>query len=170
MTRIGIFFGGKDNGSTAKVARKIQELFGKDLATVHNVNNSRAEDVNKYEFLILGTAAWGIGEMHSDWENFIEELIEADLANKKVAIYGLGDQVVYPESFVDGLGTIFCRLPFKQNVVGFTSTDTYKYYFSTAEKDDHFVGLAIDDDNQSELTNERLINWVKQVKQEFGIK
>ena len=169
MARIGIFFGGKDNGSTAKVARIIQELFGKELATIHNVNTARSQDVNKYEFLILGTAAWGIGEMHSDWENFIDELLEADLANKKVAIYGLGDQVVYPESFVDGLGTIFCRLPFKQNVVGYTSTSSYKYYYSTAEKDGKFVGLAIDDDSQPELTDERVKKWVIQVKKEFGL-
>jgi len=169
MTRIGIFYGGKDNGSTAKVARKIQELFGKELTTIHNVNAARTQDVNKYEFLILGTAAWGIGEMHSDWENFIEELMDAELANKKVAIFGLGDQVVYPESFVDGLGTIFCRLPFKQNVVGYTSIDSYKYYYSTAEKDGKFVGLAIDDDSQPELTDLRVKNWVTQVKKEFGI-
>jgi flavodoxin I len=169
MTSIGIFFGGKDNGSTAKVARKIQELLGKDKATIHNVSSVKTEDVNKYDYLVLGTAAWGIGEMHSDWENFIEELLDAELANKKVAIYGLGDQVVYPESFVDGLGTIFCRLPFKQNVVGFTSTEGYKYYYSTAEKDGQFVGLAIDDDSQPELTNTRIEKWVKQVTKEFGI-
>lgn len=169
MTKIGIFFGGKDNGGTARVARLIQEQLGKELAKVHNVNTSRAADVNKYEFLILGTAAWGIGEMHSDWENFIEELLEADLATKKVAIYGLGDQVIYPESFVDGLGTIFCRLPFKQNVVGYTSTESYKYYYSTAEKDGKFVGLAIDNDSQPELTEQRVIAWVTQLRTEFGI-
>jgi flavodoxin I len=169
MTKIGIFFGGKDNGGTAKVAKLIQELLGKELAKVHNVSSSRATDVNKYECLILGTAAWGIGEMHSDWENFIEELLEADLATKKVAIYGLGDQVIYPESFVDGLGTIFCRLPFKQNVVGFTSTESYKYFYSTAEKDGKFVGLAIDNDSQPELTEQRVKAWVTQLKTEFGI-
>jgi flavodoxin I len=169
MTRVGVFFGGKDNGSTAKVARRIQEYIGKDLVSVINVNTAKAADVDKYEFLILGTAAWGIGEMHSDWENFIEELLDADLANKKIAIYGLGDQVVYPESFVDGLGTIFCRLPFKQNVVGFTSTESYKYYYSTAEKDGKFVGLAIDDDSQPELTDPRVKKWSAQVKKEFGL-
>jgi flavodoxin I len=169
MTKVGIFFGGRDNGSTAKIARKIQEGFGKGLATVHNVNNAKAEDVNKFDFLILGTAAWGIGEMHSDWENFIEELLNASLENKKIAIYGLGDQVVYPESFVDGMGTIFCRLPFKQNVVGYTSTESYKYYYSTAEKEGKFVGLAIDDDSQPELTDSRVSNWVSQVTKEFGL-
>ena len=169
MINIGIFYGGKDNGGTARVAKKIQELLGKNVSHIHNVNNSSAADVNKYEVLILGTAAWGIGEMHSDWENFIEELLDADLATKKIAIYGLGDQLKYPESFVDGLGTIFCRLPHKQNVVGYTSTDSYKFYYSTAEKDGKFVGLAIDNDSQPELTEGRIAAWTLQVKQEFGL-
>ncbi|NVO19070.1 MAG: flavodoxin [Bacteroidetes bacterium] len=169
MTKVGIFFGGRDNGNTAKIARKIQDGLGKGLATVHNVNNAKTEDVNKFDMLILGTAAWGIGEMHSDWENFIEELLNANLENKKIAIYGLGDQVMYPESFVDGMGTIFCRLPFKQNVVGYTATDSYKYYYSTAEKEGKFIGLAIDDDSQPELTDTRVSKWVSQVRKEFGL-
>jgi flavodoxin I len=169
MTRVGIFYGGKDNGGTARIARQIQELIGKDMASVQNVNTAGTKDVNKYDFLVLGTAAWGIGEMHSDWENFIEELVEADLENKKIALYGLGDQKTYPESFVDGLGAIFCRLPFKNNVVGYTSVEGYQYYYSTAEKDGRFVGLAIDNDCQAELTNERVTKWVSLISREFGL-
>lgn len=167
MARIGIFFGGRDNGRTAKVARRIQEEFGKGNADLHNVNVSTTEDVARYDFLVLGTAAWGIGEMHSDWENFIDQLTEAPLENKKIAIYGLGDQVEYPESFVDGMGIIFCRLPFKQNVVGYTSTNGYKFYYSNAEKDGKFVGLAIDEDSQPELTAGRVADWVNELKKEF---
>lgn len=169
MAKIGIFYGGKDNGTTAKVARIIQENMGKGLAAIHNVNTAKTSDVEKYEFLILGTAAWGIGEMHSDWENFIDELLAAELSSKKVAIFGLGDQVVYPESFVDGMGTIFCRLPYKQNVVGYTSTEGYKFYYSTAEKDGQFIGLAIDNDSQPELTTKRVNDWVKQIRKDFGV-
>lgn len=169
MSKVGIFYGGKDNGGTAKVAKKIQELLGKEHAALHNVNASRSKDVEKYDYLVLGTAAWGIGEMHSDWENFIEELVNADLEKKKIALFGLGDQKTYPESFVDGLGTIFCRLPFKNNVVGYTATEGYTYYYSTAEKDGKFVGLAIDNDCQPELTDERVQKWVAQVKKEFKL-
>jgi flavodoxin I len=61
-------------------------------------------------------------------------LVEASIREKKIALFGLGDQIEYPESFVDGMGTVFCRLPFKQNVVGFWPTKGYSYYFSTAEK------------------------------------
>jgi flavodoxin I len=168
MSQIGIFFGGKDNGSTAKVARKIQELLGAD-ATVHNVSNAAKHDVEKYDFLILGTAAWGIGEMHSDWERFIDKMIEANLESKKIALFGLGDQIMYPESFVDGMGTIFCRLRNKENVIGYTPTRGYNYYYSTAEKDGKFVGLAIDDDTQREFTDTRIKDWVKQIKKEAKI-
>jgi len=168
MSKIGIFFGGKDNGSTAKVARRIQELFG-DQAAVHNVAAAAKQDVEKYDFLVLGTAAWGIGEMHSDWERFIDKMVEADLAGKKIALFGLGDQKIYPESFVDGMGTIFCRLPHKENVVGYTSTRGYHFYYSTAEKEGKFVGLAIDDDTQKEFTDKRVKDWVKQIREEAGI-
>jgi len=169
MSNIGIFFGGKDNGSTAKVARKIQELFGAELASVHNVASATQNDVEKYDFLVLGTAAWGIGEMHTDWERFIDKLIDTDMANKKVALFGLGDQKLYPESFVDGMGTIFCRLAHKENVVGYTETRGYNFYYSTAEKDNKFVGLAIDDDTQPEFTEKRVKDWVKQIRKEAGI-
>jgi flavodoxin I len=169
MSNTGIFFGGKDNGSTAKVARKIQETIGAEKASVHNVANATQKDVEKYDFLILGTAAWGIGEMHTDWERFIDKLIEADLSKTKIALFGLGDQKLYPESFVDGMGTIFCRLANKQNVVGYTETRGYHFYYSTAEKDGKFVGLAIDDDTQPEFTDKRIKDWVKQLKKEAGI-
>lgn len=169
MSKVGIFYGGKDNGSTAKVARRIQELLSAETATVHNVANAAKPDVEKYDFLVLGTAAWGIGEMHSDWERFIDKLVEADLAGKKIALFGLGDQKMYPESFVDGMGSIFCRLPYKENVIGYTSIRGYNYYYSTAEKEGSFVGLAIDDDTQPESTDKRIKDWVKQIRKEAGI-
>jgi len=168
MKKIGIFFGGTDKGTTAKVAHQIQELLGSG-ASVHNVKSSSKQDVEQYEVLILGTAAWGIGEMHSDWERFIDKLLEVDLKQKKMALFGLGDQKMYPESFVDGMGTIFCRLPNKENVVGFTPTRGYNYYYSTAEIEDKFVGLAIDDDTQPEFTDQRIKDWVKQIKTESGL-
>jgi flavodoxin I len=169
MANIGIFYGGKDNGSTARIAKQIQQGFGEEIAAIHNVHSAKKETLLQHDFLIFGTAAWGIGEMHSDWENFIEEIVETDMGNRKIALFGLGDQVEYPESFVDGMGSIFCRLPEKDKIVGFTSIRGYSYYFSTAEIDGKFVGLAIDEDSQHQLTEERIQKWVSQLKEEFGI-
>ncbi|MBW6489655.1 MAG: flavodoxin [Lentimicrobium sp.] len=169
MGKIGIFYGGSQKGSTYKAAQALINSFGKGLAELHNVSTASRKDLEKYEYLILGTSAWGIGEMHQDWERFIDVLVEADIEKKKIAIFGLGDQIEYPESFVDGMGTVFCRLPYKENVVGYWSTKGYSYYFSTAEKDGKFVGLALDEDSQPELTEERITKWVSQLRKEFQL-
>lgn len=169
MAKIGLFYGGTPNGSTHKTAQIISEHFENDEVILHNVNEATSEDLEKYTFLILGTSAWGIGEMHQDWERFIDVLIDAKIDDKKIALFGLGDQIEYPESFVDGMGTVFCRLPHKENVVGFWPTKGYSFFFSSAEMDGNFVGLAIDEDSQPELTDERIEKWVDLLKKEFSL-
>lgn len=168
MAKIGIFYGGSLKGSTYKTAKAIREHFGEKSIDLHNVSQASREDLEKYNFLILGTSAWGIGEMHQDWERFIDVLTEANISDKKIALFGLGDQVEYPESFVDGMGTVFCRLPNKENVIGFWPTKGYSFYYSTAEMDGKFVGLAIDEDSQPELTEERITKWVELLKSELA--
>ncbi len=166
MKAIGIFYG-STHGMTEKSALKIKKAFGSDKVDVYNLNNATIEDMMKYSNLIFGTSAWGIGEMQDDWEMFVDNLSSVDFSEKKVALYGLGDQDEYPESFVDGLGTLYCRLPDKSRVVGFWPVKGNDYYFSLAEKDGTFVGLVLDDHNQSDQSEKRITAWVKQLKKEF---
>ena len=165
MEKTGIFYG-STSGTTKEVAEKIQKAFGKK-ADLHNINEATIEMIQEYPNLIFGTSAWGIGDMQDDWEDFIDELNEIDFEGKKVALFGTGDQEEYPESFVDGLGTLYCRLPDKSVVTGFWPKEGYDYYFSLAEKDGKLVGLAIDHDKQPELTDKRIEEWVTQLKKEF---
>ena len=166
MKKVGLFYG-STSGKTRKVAELIKKELGEASVDMHDIKNCRAEDILKYDNLILGTSAWGIGDMQDDWETFIDDLVELDLSKKKIALFGLGDQEEYPGSFADGMGTLFCRMPVKENVVGFTSTEGYNYYFSSAEKDGKFVGLAIDQDTQPRKTPGRVKEWAAQLKKEF---
>lgn len=166
MKTIGLFYG-TTGGRTKKVAELIQNEFGGKTVEVFNIKDITPEDILKYDNLIFGTSAWGIGDMQDDWEMFIEHLAELDLKEKQIAIFGLGDQKEYPGSFADGLGTLYCRMPNKENIVGFWPITGYKYYFSSAEKDGKFVGLVIDSDRQPELTPGRVKKWVSQLKKEF---
>ena len=166
MKKIGLFYG-SSTGRTKKVAELIQKEFGSKKNDIYNIKEIKPADILKYDNLIFGTSAWGVGDMQDDWEIFIDGLVELDLSDKKIALFGLGDQIEYPESFVDGLGTLYCRIPVKENIVGFCSTEGYKYYYSSAEKDGKFVGLAIDEDKQPELTEERIKKWVTKLKKEF---
>lgn len=166
MEPIGIFYG-STYGMTAKVAEKIKKAFGQAKVDVYDLKTASLDEMEKYKNLIFGTSAWGIGEMQDDWENFIDNLSELDFSNRKVALFGLGDQKEYPESFVDGLGTLYCRLPDKSCVVGETSTEGYDFYFSLASKDNKFVGLVLDEHNQKKLTDTRIKKCVEQLKKEF---
>lgn len=166
MKKIGLFYG-SSTGRTKRVAEMIQKGLGAKNTDIYNIKDIKPVDVLPYDNLIFGTSAWGVGDMQDDWEIFIDDLVELDLSNKKIALFGLGDQAEYPGSFVDGLGTLFCRMPNKENVVGFCATKGYKYYFSSAEKDGKFVGLPIDEDNQADLTESRVKSWVTQLKKEF---
>jgi len=166
MKQIGLFYG-TTSGKTRNVAEQIKKEFGGKFIDIFDIREVKPEHILKYDNLIFGTSSWGVGEMQDDWETFIDEVVGLDLSKKKIALYGLGDQVEYPGSFVDGLGTLYCRIPEKDNIVGFTSTKGFDYYFSSAEKEGQFVGLAIDEDKQSTLTPDRVKKWVVQLRKEF---
>jgi flavodoxin I len=69
------------------------------------------------------------------------------------------------EYFCDALGTIRDIIePRGAAIVGHWPTAGYHFEASKGlADDDHFVGLAIDEDRQPELTAERVEKWVKQV-------
>ena len=52
--------------------------------------------------------------------------------------------------------------------VGKVPTEDYEYDESQAEIDGQFVGLPLDEDNESNLTGDRIKEWVTQLKKEFN--
>ena len=88
-----------------------------------------------------------------------------------MALFGCGDQEDYAEYFCDALGTIRDIIePRGATIVGHWPTSGYHFEASKGlADDDHFVGLAIDEDRQPELTNERVEKWVKQVAEELHL-
>lgn len=53
--------------------------------------------------------------------------------------------------------------------VGQWPTDGYDFDESKAVKHGKFVGLALDEENQSDLTRSRIKTWVSQLKPIFGV-
>ena len=90
-----------------------------------------------------------------------------DFTGKKVAIFGLGDQDTYPESFVDGIGILYNKLKDKTQVVGHWPLKGYGFNDSEAVQGNKFVGLAIDQENQPGQTEGRLSKWVEMLNKEF---
>ena len=165
--RIKLIYG-SDTGNTELVTEDLVKLLGN--VEVTTVADLTPEDWD-YDNFILGIPTWYDGELQSDWEEYFEEFKTIDFTGKKVAIFGLGDQLGYEEWFCDGIG-ILAKEILKNGgtVIGYTTKDK-SYDFETTPKsiikDDMFYGLCIDEDNQGELTQERLKNWVEQLKLEY---
>jgi flavodoxin I len=114
--------------------------------------------------LVLGSPTYGDGTLQTDWEDNIDKLRGANLKGKKVALFGTGDQQNYPTSFLDAMGILYDEVAaLGANVVGFTGTRGFDYVQSTAERDGKFVGLALDLDTQSGMTEKRVTAWLSQL-------
>ena len=164
MANIGIFYG-STTGNTQGVAEKIQAAFGKENADLYSISDVSNDILNNYQYLLLGSSTWGIGDLQDDWLDGVKKLDKVNLSEKKVALFGTGDPQSYPDSFVDAIGILYEKLAGQgAEVVGFWPTDGYEYDVSRAEKDGRFVGLVIDEDNQSDLTEERINTWIEDLK------
>jgi len=165
MKKIGIIYG-STTGTTEIIAKEIgSKLAGSEVIDVSSVS---IQDFKKYDILILGSSTWGLGELQSDWEGIELELTKVDLNGKKVALFGTGDQISYPDTFADAIGLLKSALGNSgAEFIGSWSTGDYIYASSKAEEDGKLLGLAIDEDNQMELSSSRIDGWVEQIKSEF---
>ncbi|MCH9814745.1 MAG: flavodoxin [Epsilonproteobacteria bacterium] len=161
---IGIFYG-SNGGATERVAEIIKSKLDVEVE-MHDIANAKAEDFQTYTELIIGTSTWGEGDLQDDWEDFEDDFKEVDFAGKTVAFFGLGDQDGYPDNYLDAMGTLYKYAVDKgANVVGNGwSTEGYDFDESTAIVDNAFVGLALDEDNQDELTEKRIDQWIDSIK------
>lgn len=161
MKQVGIFYG-SSTGDTERIAIQIKAALGMTKASVQDILESRIEDLNQYSFLIFGVSTWGTGKIQDDWENFISQLENTDLTGKKVALFGLGDQESYPDTFSDALGILYDKLQHTGcTILGEWPVNGYEYIHSRAVRNDKFVGLVIDEKNQPEMTRERIHSWIE---------
>ena len=170
MAKIGLFYG-STTGKTADAAEQIQAaLGGDDIVAVNDIADQGAGDLADYEYLIIGTPTWNVGELQDDWDAILDELDDVDFNDKTIAYFGTGDQVGYADNFQDGMGILeekFTSLAAK--TVGYWPADGYEHTASKADKNGKFCGLALDDDNESDKTEERIQTWCSQLKSAFNL-
>ena len=171
MSRIGLFFG-SDEGNTESVAYRIQERFGAEVCDVLDIADVTQVEFSQYAFIIMGIPTWDFGQIQSDWEEFWDDLEDMDYSQKTIALFGLGDQFGYGDFFLDAMGMLHDVIKGRgAKLVGYWSTEGYEFDASKAliEGSNTFAGLAIDEDQQPELTSDRINRWCVQINQEFGL-
>lgn len=171
LAHIALVFG-TDTGNTEEIGGKIAKSLRSYGYTVDmmNVTNVTSTILSQYKFLIMGIPTWDFGGIQEDWEDFEADLQLADLSTAVVALYGLGDQRGYGDYFVDAMGWLHERvLTTGAEVIGHWPADGYQVAASLAfnESKTGFCGLAIDEDQQFELTDSRIATWVSQIIVEY---
>lgn len=168
---IGLFYG-SSTCYTEIVAEKIGNILGNEQVDIYNIADEPISATLFYSNLIFGIPTWDYGELQEDWEEIWDEIDQFDFTQKKVALYGLGDQMGYPEWFLDAMGYLHHKLvKLGAQPVGYWPNQGYQFEQSKALTPDqqHFVGLALDDENQFDLTDDKLERWCQQIVQEFDL-
>ena len=165
MKKIGVFYG-SSTGTCEDLANQIADKMGVSQSDVYSADKLTADLVKEYDLLIIGTSTWGDGELQDDWYDGVKVLKAADLSFKSVALFGCGDSESYCDTFCDGMGILYEDL--KDSGCSFignkVSTDGYSYSSSIAVVDGAFVGLALDEVNESDKTAERIDAWTAELK------
>jgi len=161
---------GEDSQRVLETKEKIKEAFGSDF----NILQVNAEELTEELFLsftnlILGVPTWFDGELPNYWDEFVPALEDLNLEGKTIAIYGLGNQVEYPENFGDAVG-IMGELVQERGakLIGFTSAEGYNYESSRAFTNGNFMGLLLDQETQPRQSKDRIANWGKDLKTQFS--
>ncbi len=153
---------GSTTGTCGDIAESISSKLGIEAIEVSTMDQST---ISEHEVLILGTSTWGAGELQDDWYDGVDLLKSADLSGKTVALFGCGDSSSYCDTFCDGMGIIYeAAQGAGATIVGSVSTDGYSFDESVAVVDGLFVGLALDNDNEDDKTEERIDAWIESIK------
>ena len=163
MKKTVIIFG-TSTGTCEDLAGRIGAKLGVDnIINVTDLNDSVIADNDN---LILGTSTWGAGELQDDWYDGIKVIQGANRSGKTVALFGCGDSESYPDTFVGGMAELYnAAKNAGANIIGAVSTDGYTFDESEAVVDGKFVGLALDEVNEDDKTDERINAWVEEIKQ-----
>ena len=172
-SQIGIVYGSTD-GHTAEIAARLKEMLddliplAEDGVELLDVAEYHLDALLDFDCIVLGVPTWNTGQLQRDWEAALEDFAELDLSGRRVAIFGLGDQAGYPDTFADAM--IFLADQVRAcgaTLVGAWPIDGYSFRYSWAVEEGHFVGLVLDEHNQPELTEPRLRRWAAILQKEF---
>jgi len=153
---------GSTTGTCEGLASQIAEKLG--VSEVVSAASLDSSVIDGAENLILGTSTWGSGELQDDWLDALETLKSANLAGKTVALFGCGDSLSYPDTFCGGMSELYnAAKEAGAKIVGAVSTDGYNYIDSASVVDGQFVGLALDEDNESDKTADRISAWADSI-------
>ncbi len=168
---VGIYFA-TTTGKTEDIAERLHELLSsaespKDLADLSDLN-----EFSSLDGIICGIPTWNTGadseRSGTAWDSLLNDIGSQDLNGIKVAIFGLGDSSTYTENFCDAMEELHSYfVKAGATMVGYVKRSDYTFDDSKSVIGDSFCGLPLDEDSESNMTDNRLLTWSNQLKIEM---
>ena len=162
----GVIIFGTCTGTTEHVAGLLAEALLPEIEMqCLDVYKIKPASLNDWDFVIAGIPTWDVGELEYGWSDIYDGLDDVDLETT-VAMFGLGDQGSYPDTYQDAMGILYEKLIERGATggIGLTSTNGHDFDESKAVIDGRFCGLALDEVMQQDLTEERVVAWAAELK------
>jgi flavodoxin I len=150
---------------TSLVAKEIATLFDQKVVDV-NIDTHEIKDLTGFDLLLLGAPSWFDGELPTYWDELVPAIEITKFNKTKIAIFGNGDQVGYPENFGDAVGLL--AEVFQNSgaqIIGHTSIEGYSFEASKAVENNQFLGLILDFENQKSKNKKRIQDWVANINE-----
>lgn len=169
MKKVGIFYG-TSTGNTETVAKQIAKKINIQDSDIFEATSKNADKLKDYDVLLFGTSTQGSGDLQDDWETFVSDVKKVGLAGKKVAVFGLGDSASFSDTFCNAMGLVAkAAKEAGATLIGNkVATDGYTFDESDSVVDGFFCGLALDEDNEPDQTEERVDNWLADLKADLN--
>tara|TARA_X000000368_G_C22808520_1_gene613617 strand:- start:164 stop:724 length:561 start_codon:yes stop_codon:yes gene_type:complete len=170
MKKIGLFWG-SSTSNTEEAAKFMKEYLENEEHKVdfHDISEVDVEEILKYDNIIIGCPTWHIGELQEDWDAVFLKYEKLDFSGKTAAFFGCGDQVGYPDNFLDAIGLL--GKPFMENggkLIGKCARGDYEFSDSVALDGDMLLGLGLDYDNDEDECEGQMIMWLEDILEEFA--
>lgn len=69
----------------------------------HDISKIYTETFDDDDIIIFTSSSIGRGKMQPDWAEFQDELENIDFSDKTVTFVGMGNQIMFPDSYLDGI-------------------------------------------------------------------
>ena len=171
MPRAAVIYISK-GGTTRQTAVRIASAFPGEAEVFTLPEFQMNQSVEEFDWLILGSPTYGLGELDFRWKKFLRELDYRILKKQKiqVALFVMGDARKHGKTFAGSLCDFHAA--FEKSGVetrGKWPAEEYEFEHSRAVGDDgKFPGLVIDEINEAEKTESRISEWVSRLFQEVA--
>jgi len=167
MKAVGLFYS-TQTGNTEAVAGLINEATGIDAQLIDDIET---EDLAGYDGLIVGAPTWNTDadELRSGtaWDDVLDTIRGLDLKGKPVAVFGCGDSGSYGDNFCDAIEEVHSTFAAAgAKMIGQVDASGYSHSESKSEQGGKFLGLPCDQDNEADMSEDRVKAWVAQLKSE----